>query len=111
MAEQPERVPRNCHDPLRRVSSSVLAPIGTPPRSGNGTAGSRRDAMGCDVAAPVCPCVRGSKEGLSRAEMAERRLTFLFESYLDDLNAMGSHHKPMHIKLDEFDLRRIQPDG
>ena len=51
------------------------------------------------------------KKGLSKTEAAERRLIWLFECQMDDPNAMGSSHKPIHIKLDDIDLRRIGPDG
>ena len=60
-----------------------------------------------------------AKDGLSKTESAERRLTFLFECQMDDLNAMGSRHKPIHVKLDESalvahlvsNLQRLESDG
>ena len=48
------------------------------------------------------------KEGLTRVEKLERRLIWLFESHLDDTNAMGVSHKPVHIKLAEIDLQHLQ---
>ena len=70
----------------------------------------------------------GSRENSSKAEMTERQLSYLFESHMDDINAMGSSHKPIHVKTDDFgalgsshnpiyirldesDLRPIRPDG
>lgn len=39
-----------------------------------------------------------SKEAQSKAEVWDMRLSYLFESYMDDINAMGSQHKPINIR-------------
>ena len=37
----------------------------------------------------------------------ERRLVWLFQAHLTDSNERGERHKPVHIKLDTFDLQGL----
>ena len=43
----------------------------------------------------------------TRYERWERRLVWLFQAHLTDTNERGERHKPVHIKLDTFDLQDL----
>ena len=43
----------------------------------------------------------------TRSERWERRLVWLFQAHLTDTNERGEKHKPVHIKLDTFDLQDL----
>jgi len=46
----------------------------------------------------------------TRYEGLERRLVWLFQAHLSDSNERGTNHKPIHIKLDTFDLQGLTGD-
>ena len=47
------------------------------------------------------------KKDTTRYEGWERRLVWLFQAHLSDSNERGANHKPVHIKLDTFDLQGL----
>lgn len=46
----------------------------------------------------------------TRYDRWERNLVWLFQSQLTDSNELGTSHRPVHIKLDTFDLQGLTGD-
>ena len=51
------------------------------------------------------------EERATRYDRWERVLVWLFQSHLSDTNERGEHHRPVHIKLDTFDLQALSGES